>query len=348
MSDEKSVSERRPTGAPLLEVEGLSVRFDGEEGVVRAVENVSFGVNAGEMLGIVGESGSGKSVTSLSLLGLLPARGRIVAGSVRLGGAELVGMAESSLRRIRGGRIAMIFQDPMTSLNPYLSVGEQLAESAMLHRGLSHRDAERHAVELLDRVRISDAAARLQSYPHELSGGMRQRVMIAMALLGEPELLIADEPTTALDVTIQAEILDLLSELRRERGLSVMLITHDLGIVRSTCDRALVFYAGRIVEAAPTADLFARPLHPYTLALLESLPRLDRRQRPEPIPGMPPQLGSEPLTECSFVPRCRFAHDACRRGEPALTGVDAEPARLRRCVLPVGELIRGTEQTKRS
>jgi oligopeptide transport system ATP-binding protein len=172
---------------------------------------------------------------------------------------------------------------------------------------------------------------------------MRQRVMIAMALLGEPELLIADEPTTALDVTIQAEILELLSELRRERGLSVMLITHDLGIVRSTCDRALVFYAGRVVEQAPTAALFERPLHPYTLALLESLPRLDRRKRPEPIPGMPPQLGSEALTECSFVPRCRFADDACRRGEPPLMGVDAEPARLRRCVLPVGELLRRSD-----
>jgi oligopeptide transport system ATP-binding protein len=307
------------------------------------VDGVSFTLNSGEMLGIVGESGSGKSVTSLSLLGLLPPSGRIAAGSVRLGGTELVGMSESSLRRIRGGRIAMIFQDPMTSLNPYLSVGEQLAESAMIHRGLSRRDADRRAVELLERVRLPDAAARLRSYPHELSGGMRQRVMIAMALLGEPELLIADEPTTALDVTIQAEILELLSELRRERGLSVMLITHDLGIVRSTCDRALVFYAGRVVEQAPTAALFERPLHPYTLALLESLPRLDRRKRPEPIPGMPPQLGSEPLTECSFVPRCRFAHDACRRGEPALAGVEAEPGRLRRCVLPVGELVRRSD-----
>jgi ABC-type dipeptide/oligopeptide/nickel transport system ATPase component len=197
------------------------VRFHGEHGVVRAVDGVSFTLNSGEMLGIVGESGSGKSVTSLSVLGLLPPSGRIAAGSVRLGGTELVGMTESSLRRIRGGRIAMIFQDPMTSLNPYLSVGEQLAESAMLHRGLSRRDADRRAVELLERVRIPDAAARLRSYPHELSGGMRQRVMIAMALLGEPELLIADEPTTALDVTIQAEILELLSELRRERGLGL-------------------------------------------------------------------------------------------------------------------------------
>jgi oligopeptide transport system ATP-binding protein len=340
MSDENAASASRPRGASLLEVEGLSVRFHGEEGVVRAVEDVSFGVRAGEMLGIVGESGSGKSVTSLSVLGLLPPRGRITAGSVRLDGTELVGMTEAALRRIRGGRVAMIFQDPMTSLNPYLSVGEQLVETAMLHRGLSRKDAERRAVELLERVRISDAAGRLRSYPHELSGGMRQRVMIAMALLGEPELLIADEPTTALDVTIQAEILDLLSELRRERGLSVMLITHDLGIVRNTCDRALVFYAGRIVEEAPTAELFARPLHPYTLALLESLPRLDRRQRPEPIPGMPPQLGSEPLTECSFVPRCRFAHDACRHGEPLLVPAETAPGRLRRCVLPERDLVR--------
>jgi oligopeptide/dipeptide ABC transporter ATP-binding protein len=344
MSDVLPPSSRRSgTGTPLLEVESLSVHFQGEEGAVRAVENVSFTVNAGEMLGIVGESGSGKSVTSLSVLGLLPPRGRIVSGSVRLDGTELVGMKETSLRQIRGGRVAMIFQDPMTSLNPYLSVGEQLAESAMLHRGLSRRDADRRAVELLERVRIPDAAARLKTYPHELSGGMRQRVMIAMALLGEPELLIADEPTTALDVTIQAEILDLLSELRRERGLSVMLITHDLGIVRSTCDRALVFYAGRIVESAPTTELFARPLHPYTLALLDSLPRLDRRKRPEPIPGMPPQLGSEPLTECSFVPRCRFAHDACRRGEPALVAAETAMGRLRRCVLSEDELMRRSQ-----
>jgi oligopeptide/dipeptide ABC transporter ATP-binding protein len=326
--------------APLLEVENLSVRFHGESGVVRAVDNVSFQVKAGEMLGIVGESGSGKSVTSLSILGLMPPNGRIASGSVRLDGTELVGMKEASLRRIRGGRIAMIFQDPMTSLNPYLTVGEQLAESAMLHRGLSRKDADHRAVELLDRVRIPDAAARLRTYPHELSGGMRQRVMIAMALLGEPELLIADEPTTALDVTIQAEILELLSELRRERGLSVLLITHDLGIVRNVCDRALVFYAGRIVEAAATAALFERPLHPYTLALIESLPRLDRRQRPQPIPGMPPRLGSEPYAECSFVPRCRFAHDACRRGEPALVAAEVEPARLRRCVLPERDLLR--------
>jgi oligopeptide transport system ATP-binding protein len=335
-----SPARRATAQAPLLEVTDLSVHFDGEDGTVRAVDGVSFQVESGEMLGIVGESGSGKSITSLSILGLVPPRGRIASGSVRLGGTELVGMKEASLRRVRGGRVAMIFQDPMTSLNPYLSVGEQLAESAILHRGLSRRDAEMRARELLDRVRIPDAAARLRSYPHELSGGMRQRVMIAMALLGEPELLIADEPTTALDVTIQAEILELIAELRRERGLSVMLITHDLGIVRNVCDRALVFYAGRIVETGPTAELFARPLHPYTLALIDSLPRLDRKQRPEPIPGMPPRPGSEPSTECTFVPRCRFAHDACRRGEPALLPAEGDAARLRRCVLPESALVR--------
>jgi oligopeptide transport system ATP-binding protein len=231
----------------------------------------------------------------------------------------------------------MVFQDPMTSLNPYLTVGDQLAESAMLHQRVSLREAERRALELCDQVRLPDAKARLRSYPHELSGGMRQRVMIAMALLGNPDVLIADEPTTALDVTIRAQILDVVLELQRGRGLSVLLITHDLGIVYGTCDRALVFYAGRVVESAPTGELFRRPLHPYTAGLIASLPRIEERRRPEPIQGMPPRLDQGPFDACTFAPRCRYVHEACRRGDPAL--VEAEPGRLRRCVLPVSDLV---------
>ncbi len=321
---------------PLLEVSHLTTEFSTEAGTVRAVEDVSFELSPGEMLGIVGESGSGKSVTSLSIMGLLPPRGRVVRGSVRFAGRELLGLSERELNRLRGGRIAMIFQDPMTSLNPYLRVREQLEESVHLHARVTRAEARERSLALLERVRIPDARARLESYPHELSGGMRQRVMIAMALLGNPDVLIADEPTTALDVTIQAQILDLLSELQRERGLAVVLITHDLGIVKATCDRALVFYAGRIVETAPTLALFDRPLHPYSAALIRSLPRLHEKKLPEPIPGLPPRLDQESFTACTFLPRCRYAHDACRHGDPEL--VEAEPGRLRRCVLPVERL----------
>jgi oligopeptide/dipeptide ABC transporter ATP-binding protein len=322
----------------LLEVRNLRTEFGLEQGTVRAVDDVSFDVRRGEMLGIVGESGSGKSITSLSILGLLPPRGRIASGSVRLDGTDLLSLPDPERRAVRGRRVAMIFQDPMTSLNPYLRIGEQLAEGPVLHLGLSQKDAERRAKELLERVHIPDAGARLRSYPHELSGGMRQRVMIAMALLCDPELLIADEPTTALDVTVQAQILDLLQELRTERGLSILLITHDLGVVATRCDRVLVMYAGRIVESAPALELFRQPLHPYTLALLRSLPRIDQKAktRLEAIPGMPPRLDRGPFTECSFAPRCRFVHDACRREDPPL--VPASPERLRRCVLPTEAL----------
>jgi oligopeptide/dipeptide ABC transporter ATP-binding protein len=317
----------------LLEVRDLHTEFSLERGSVRAVDGVSFDIQRGEMLGIVGESGSGKSVTSLSILGLLPPRGKVSGGSVRLDGTDLASLPERERRAVRGRRIAMIFQDPMTSLNPYLRIGEQLVEGPRLHLGLSAEDAERRALELLERVRIPEAAARFRSYPHELSGGMRQRVMIAMALLCDPELLIADEPTTALDVTVQAQILDLLQELRQERGLSILLISHDLGVVANRCDRVLVMYAGRIVESAPAGALFRRPLHPYTLALLESLPRIDRKaaERLETIPGMPPRLDRGPFRACSFAPRCRFVHEACQREDPPL--VEAAPGRLRRCVL---------------
>jgi oligopeptide/dipeptide ABC transporter ATP-binding protein len=335
-------TERTPASErgdePLLRVTDLCTEFRSDERIVRAVDHVSFDVKRGEMLGIVGESGSGKSATSLSILRLLPRHGHVLGGRVELAGTELTALPEAAMRAVRGRRIAMIFQDPMTALNPYLRVGEQLTEGARLHLGLSQADADTRARQLLDRVRIPDAAARLQSYPHELSGGMRQRVMIAMALLCDPELLIADEPTTALDVTVQAQILELLSELRRERGLAILLVTHDLGVVASTCDRVLVMYAGRVVELAPARELFTRPLHPYTAALMRSLPRVDGKseRRLETISGMPPRLDQGPFTECSFAPRCPFVHDACRAGEPAL--VEAGPARLRRCVLPVERL----------
>jgi len=327
-----------PPDEPLLDVAGLTTEFRSDESTVRAVDDVSFTLARGEMLGIVGESGSGKSATSLSIMGLLPPRGHVVNGSVTLAGTDLLGLPSTERRRVRGRRIAMIFQDPMTALNPYLRVGEQLVEGPLLHLGVSEREAEQRAVALLDRVRIPDAKARLGNYPHELSGGMRQRVMIAMALLCDPELLIADEPTTALDVTVQAQILDLIAELRRERNLAILLITHDLGVVASTCDRVLVMYAGRVVELAPARELFATPLHPYTAALTQSLPSLDASptQRLAAIPGLPPRLDRGPFTECSFAPRCAFVHDACRVGEPPLS--EAEPGRLRRCVLPSEKL----------
>ena len=323
---------------PLLEVEGLVTEFRTDDGVVRAVDDVSFTVGRGEVVGIVGESGCGKSVTNLSILGLLPRpKGRVVAGRVRFDGVDLTGASEAAMRTIRGNRIARVFQDPMTSLNPYLPVEEQLCEVAELHLRVGRAEARAEAIELLSRVGVADAARRLRSHPHEFSGGMRQRVMIAMALLCDPALLIADEPTTALDVTIQAQILDLLKDLRRERGMSIVLVTHDLGVVAGICDRVLVMYAGRVVEEAPVRDLFARPQHPYTAALLGSLPRIDgvAHGRLAYIEGLPPRL-DRPFTACPFAPRCTLVRDACREGVPPL--VESAPGRRRRCVVPVEEI----------
>jgi oligopeptide transport system ATP-binding protein len=324
--------------SPLLDVRDLRTEFRTDDGVVRAVQGVSFTLARGEVLGIVGESGCGKSVTNLSILGLLPKpQGRVAGGSVLFEGRDLVGLPEREMRKIRGNRIAMIFQDPMTSLNPYLTVEEQLAEVGQLHLGLSRAEAVKRAVDLLARVGISDPARRIRSYPHEFSGGMRQRVMIAMALLCDPAILIADEPTTALDVTIQAQILELLQELRRERGMSIILVTHDLGVVAGVCDRILVMYAGMVVEEAPTRDLFKTPSHPYTLALLRSIPRADApiAGRLANIEGIPPRLDRE-FEACPFHPRCAFARERCLEARPPL--VPFATARQRRCVAPVEEV----------
>jgi oligopeptide/dipeptide ABC transporter ATP-binding protein len=327
-----------PPQPVVLRVRDLVSEFHTEHAVVRAVDGVGFEVRRGQILGVVGESGCGKSVTALSVLGLLPRpRGRI-AGSIELDGRELVGLPESELVKIRGARVAMIFQDPMSSLNPYLQVGEQIAEAAELHLGLRRREAWQRAVELLERVNISDPRRRALQYPHELSGGMRQRAMIAMALSCEPALLIADEPTTALDVTVQAQILSLLLDLRRERGLSILLITHDLGVVAATCDHVLVMYAGRVVEEAPARELFRAPHHPYTRALLRSVPRADRRGR-EPLAalmGLPPRLDQGRFGACTFAPRCVLARPRCLEAEPPLAPTTS--GRQRRCILEPYEL----------
>ena len=332
---------RPPTGEVLLDVRDLRTQFATDDGVVTAVQGVSFTVRRGEVLGIVGESGCGKSVTNLSVLGLLPRpQGRVVGGQVLFDGRDLVGLPDSEMRKVRGNRIAMIFQDPMTSLNPFLTVEEQLAEVGQLHLKLSRPEAVARAVALLDRVGISDAKNRIRSYPHEFSGGMRQRVMIAMALLCDPALLIADEPTTALDVTIQAQILDLLAELRRERGMAIVLVTHDLGVVAGVCDRILVMYAGMVVEEAPTRDLFRSPSHPYTKALLASVPRVAQSAhgRLANIEGIPPRLDRE-FRECPFGPRCAYHRAECDAALPAL--LPFAPGRSRRCVVSVEEIARG-------
>ena len=310
----------------LLEVEGLTVRFDVRDTSLRAVDGVSFEVSEGETLGLVGESGSGKSVTSLAVMGLVPSPpGVVESGSVRLRGRELVGLRPAEMRRIRGKEIAMIFQDPMTSLNPLLTVERQLSEVLEVHEGLRRREARRRSAAALGEVGVPDPESRLDRYPHELSGGLRQRVMIAMALLCRPAVLFADEPTTALDVTIQAQILELMKDLQARHGMGIVLITHDLGVVAGTADRVHVMYAGRLVETADTRSLFRRPAHPYTRGLLASVPSLtsDPDAPLVPIEGAPPDLGQLP-PGCAFEPRCAFARERCRVEAPALgawTGV---------------------------
>jgi peptide/nickel transport system ATP-binding protein len=309
---------------PLLAIEDLQTHFFTRDGVVRAVDGVSYAVEAGETLAVVGESGCGKSVTALSILRLVPSPpGRIVGGAIRFEGVDLLQIGEGEMRRIRGNEISMIFQEPMTSLNPVLTVSRQITETLILHRGLTARAAAARAIEMLRLVRIPEPERRARQYPHELSGGMRQRVMIAMALACHPKLLIADEPTTALDVTIQAQILDLMRELKSEIGAAIILITHDLGVVAEMAQRVVVMYAGRKVEEAPVGDLFRRPQHPYTLGLLASVPRLGGTLgRAEPprlaeIPGTVPSL-SAPIVGCAFAPRCAYATERCSREAPPL------------------------------
>ncbi|HET9986041.1 MAG TPA: ABC transporter ATP-binding protein [Longimicrobiales bacterium] len=317
----------------LLEVRDLRTYFRTEGGVARAVDGVSFSLEAGEVLGIVGESGSGKSVTSLSIMRLIPEPpGEILAGSsIRLNGEELVGAPERRLREIRGNDVAMIFQEPMTSLNPVFTVGDQIAEAVRLHRNASKKEARARAIELLGLVGIPDPAERVDAYPHELSGGQRQRVMIAVALSCEPDLLIADEPTTALDVTIQAQILELLGELRQRLGMAIMLITHDLGVVAEVCDRVVVLYAGEVMEEGPVEQIFHEPRHPYTQGLISSIPRLGQEtERLAVIPGMVPSPVAWPVG-CRFHTRCPYGWDLCVREHPELFA--AGDGRAARCWL---------------
>jgi oligopeptide/dipeptide ABC transporter ATP-binding protein len=304
---------------PILEVENLKVEFFTRRGTVQAVRDVSFAVRPGETLGLVGESGSGKSVTAQALIGLTELPGKITGGDVRWKGETLVGKgAAKTIERIRGREISMVFQDPMTSLNPVYTVGMQMTEVIRRHLDLDKKAARARAVELLDMVGIANPAARVDQYPFEMSGGMRQRVLIAMALACEPELLIADEPTTALDVTIQAQILELIAELQERLGLAVILITHDLGVVAGLCDRVAVMYAGKLVEMASADELYARPGHPYSQGLLRSTPRLDEvLDRLVAIDGAPPDLRNPP-TGCSFAARCSLATDQCRKQQPPL------------------------------
>ncbi|MCC7275523.1 MAG: ABC transporter ATP-binding protein [Alphaproteobacteria bacterium] len=309
---------------PVLEIADLQTHFANRDGTVRAVDGVSWNLARGETLGIVGESGCGKSITALSVLRLVPTPpGRIVGGAIRFEGRDLLAMDEAALRRVRGNEISMIFQEPMTSLNPVLTIGRQIAETLMLHQRLPRRAADDRAAEMLDLVRIPEPRRRLGQYPHELSGGMRQRVMIAMALACSPKVLLADEPTTALDVTIQAQILGLMAELKARLGTAIVLITHDLGVVAEMAQRVVVMYAGRKVEEAPVGELFARPLHPYTIGLMASIPRMNRggtdggRPRLAEIRGIVPSLKRAPVG-CTFAPRCRHADAQCRAAYPPL------------------------------
>ncbi len=304
----------------LLEVKNLKTQFFTQDGVVHAVNGITYSVGAGETVAIVGESGSGKSVGVMSLIRLIPQPpGKIVDGQVLFDGQDLLKLSEDELRHVRGNRIAMIFQDPMTSLNPVLTVGRQITEALELHLNMNREQSRKRAIELLQLVGIPGAESRIDDYPHQFSGGMRQRVMIAMGLSCNPQLLIADEPTTALDVTIQAQIVDLVGRLKDELGMAIIWITHDLGVVAGMAERVLVMYSGFIVEEASVGDIYARPRHPYTLGLLRSIPRLDlgRQKRLVPIEGLPPDLLEAP-THCPFAPRCQFAFDKCWQENPSL------------------------------
>ena len=306
----------------LLEVRDLHVEFRTRDGVAKAVNGVNYSVDEGETLAVLGESGSGKSVTAQAVMGILDTPpGKITGGEILFRGKDLLKFKEEERRKVRGAEMAMIFQDALSSLNPVLSVGDQLGEMFIVHRGMSRKDARTKAVELMDRVRIPGAAQRVRDYPHQFSGGMRQRIMIAMALALEPDLIIADEPTTALDVTVQAQVMDLLAELQREYQMGLILITHDLGVVADVADKIAVMYAGRIVETAPVHELYKRPAHPYTRGLLDSIPRLDQKgQELYAIKGLPPNLLKVPAG-CAFNPRCEKAQDICRTEFPALVPV---------------------------
>lgn len=318
----------------LLEIEDLKVTFSTADGDVNAVNDLSFKIDKGETLAIVGESGSGKSQTAFAAMGLLAKNGR-ATGVARFDGQDLLSMSQRAFNKIRGKDMAMIFQDPMTSLNPYLKVSEQMAEVLMLHNGVSKSQAVTEAVRMLDAVRIPDARARVTMYPHEFSGGMRQRIMIAMSLLCQPRLLIADEPTTALDVTVQAQIMQLLGDIRQDFGTAVILITHDLGVVAGFCDRTLVMYGGQVMEEGTTDDVFATPSHPYTSGLLKAVPRLDRDDSELiTIAGEPPDMSNLPAG-CPFSPRCAVQLENCRAERPAL---ETTGDRRRSCHLPVQEV----------
>jgi peptide/nickel transport system ATP-binding protein len=327
------------TDAPLIEIKNLRVSFHGDDGrITHAVDTVDLAVARGATLGLVGESGCGKSVTSLAVMGLLPQHSAEVTGSIRFDGLDLLDVPDQVRRDLRGNRLAMIFQEPMTSLNPSFTIGDQITESILRHRGGSRSAARKHTIELLRRVHIPSPERRIDEYPHKLSGGMRQRVMIAMALACDPHLLIADEPTTALDVTLQAQILDLMRELKAESGAAIILITHDLGVVAEVCDEVAVMYAGEVVERASVDRLFASPQHPYTVGLLGSIPRLDHRtSHLATIEGMVPNM-AEPPKGCRFAARCPFREPACLAEPPALSQVG--PGHWSRCIrAPLERLV---------
>jgi peptide/nickel transport system ATP-binding protein len=330
--------------APLLDISDLRTEIRLKQGVVHAVDGVSLHVDPGETLGIVGESGCGKTMTALSIMKLLPTGGSVVGGSIKLNDQEISGLSDQDMRQIRGNEIGMIFQDPLTSLNPTMTVGKQIAEAVKLHRGANTAQAMERAAEVLNLVGLPQARERIGEYPHQFSGGMRQRVMIAMALACEPKLLIADEPTTALDVTIQKQILELIDDLRQRLGMAVILVTHDLGVIAGRADRVAVMYAGKIAETTDTGTLFANPRHPYTEALFHALPdkAAETKERLYSIPGLPPDLMHPPVG-CRFAPRCRYATDRCREEEPLLTG--EVPGHRFACFYPVGETERSMHRT---